>query len=147
MTVFVKKLSHHGLRRRRILPLDFLQLLAKLVLPDVIELSHAIDLSQCELAFAKIMQTWLAVVLSHILVGIWYFLIEFKQDHAVIYTAGAAPAAGAPSADPAAPAAGCCPGAAPGSPPATGLPRSVNSSPVVMSASRSAGVMPTDLKS
>jgi hypothetical protein len=52
LLISVTKQSQSGLRRRGVLGLYLFQLIAELILPDIIELSQTIDLAQRELAFA-----------------------------------------------------------------------------------------------
>ena len=63
------KWSQSGLCWRSVLGLYLFQLLTELVLSHIIQLPQAIDLAQCELAFSKITQARLAVVLRYVLIG------------------------------------------------------------------------------
>jgi len=70
-------MSESGLGRWCVLQLDLFEIFFEFILPYIIQLAHAIDLSQRELGLAQVMQAGLAVVLRHVLIGRWQFVIKF----------------------------------------------------------------------
>ena len=81
MASFVTKLLHHGLGWWCVLGLDAFEFFLELILPDVVEMAQAIDLTQSEFGLAQISQARLAVVLGHILIGARSWLVQFVQYH------------------------------------------------------------------
>ena len=70
-------MSESGLCWWCVLQLDLFEIFFEFILPYIIQLAHAIDLSQRELGLAQVLQAGLAVVLCHVLIGSRQFVIKF----------------------------------------------------------------------
>ena len=111
-----------------------------LIRPYILHLAQFVQLAQGQACLAQIVQSGLAVVLAHILVGLGLTLVDFVEYHEYIYyRPGTPPGAGA--AEP-----GCAvgTGATPpcGAPASTPVSAPASSCPMARSCSRPAGVTP-----
>jgi len=123
------------------------ELLFILVTAHVLHLTQFVELAQGQASFTKITQPGLAVVLADVLISLWTTFVYFVENHTVIYTPGTPPAGGGAPAVPAVPGAVVGAPGTPPSGPAPSSPAPPSSSPVAMSLSSPAGVIPIDRKS
>ena len=71
--------------RRCVLLFDLLEFFFVLVGSHIIHLAQFVQLAQGQACLAQIVQSGLAVVLAHILVGLGLTLVDFVEYHASIY--------------------------------------------------------------
>ena len=127
-------------RWRCVLSFDLLEFFFVLVGSHILHLAQFVQLAQGQACLAQIVQSGLAVVLAHILIGLGLTLVDFVEYHEYIYyRPGTPPGAGA--AEP-----GCAvgTGATPpcGAPASTPVSAPASSCPMARSCSRPAGVTP-----
>ena len=83
---FITRILQGGrCRWRCVLSFDLLEFFFVLVGSHILHLAQFVQLAQGQACLAKIVQSGLAVVLAHILIGLGFTLIDFVEYHASIY--------------------------------------------------------------